>query len=83
MVHLLRFLGEPTSWCRVVDACFRTTERNGFYIIRPILPELRKEEIRTPALSGEYSSANVTLDCDQLRSLLATFTESERKGVPA
>jgi len=53
------------------EECHRTTERNGFYVIEPILPELRRVEVETPALAGEYSSANVLLEADALRSLLA------------
>ncbi len=61
------------------EECFRTTEREGYYVIRPILPELRKKEVEAPALSGEYSSADVTLDVEQLRSLLAEFLK-EKEG---
>ena len=48
----------------------RTIERGGYYVILPILPELRAAGGFTPALSGEYSSAEVTLDVPALRELL-------------
>jgi FlaA1/EpsC-like NDP-sugar epimerase len=48
----------------------RTTERGGYYVILPILPELRAGGDFTPALTAEYSSAEVTLDVPALRELL-------------
>ena len=49
---------------------YRTIERDGYYVICPMLPELQPEPITQPALTGEYSSANVTLDLSGLRELL-------------
>ncbi len=54
------------------EECHRTVERDGYYVIRPILPELRDDEA-LPALAGEYSSDRVTLDRDGLRALLADY----------
>ncbi len=61
----------------------RTIERDGYYVICPILPELRQATIDQPVLTGEYSSANVTLDHDGLRALLAPYLEGEPAGVVA
>ena len=52
---------------------YRTVERGDYYVICPMLPELRRAPIDQPALAGEYSSANVTLDRERLRELLAPF----------
>lgn len=50
---------------------FRTIERNDYYVIRPILPELRQEEADfRPVLEQEYSSEFDNLSLDQLRKLL-------------
>ncbi len=54
---------------------YRTIERDGYYVICPILPELRQIPVDQPALPGEYSSADVTLDLDGLRVLLASYLE--------
>ncbi len=65
------------------EECYRTVERGDYYVVCPILPELRSEPIDQPALAGEYSSANVTLDYDGLRELLAPYLEGEAAGVSA
>jgi FlaA1/EpsC-like NDP-sugar epimerase len=56
---------------------YRTVERDGYYVICPILPELRQVPVDRPVLTREYSSANVTLDHDGLRALLAPYLEGE------
>lgn len=48
----------------------RTIERGGYYVITPILPELRKSEVKTPALKDEFSSSRATLRGEGLRKLL-------------
>lgn len=55
------------------EECYRTVERDGYYVICPMLPELGAVPIVSPALDGEYSSANVTLDHAGLRELLAPY----------
>ena len=55
------------------EECYRTLERDGYYAICPMLPELRAAPINQPAFTGEYSSANVTLDQAGLRDLLAPY----------
>ena len=45
------------------EECYRTVERGGYYVICPMLPELRsRRQSSQPALTGEYSSSRVTLD---------------------
>ncbi len=56
---------------------YRTVERDDYYVICPILPELRQMPVDRPILTSEYSSANVTLDHDGLRALLAPYLEGE------
>ena len=57
------------------EECHRTIERNGYFVIEPILPEMRRVEIAKPALDGEYSSANTLLSIDRLRSLILPLLE--------
>jgi UDP-glucose 4-epimerase len=58
------------------EECHRTIERDGYYVISPILPELRRVSIERPALETEYSSQHVTLDRNGLKSLLSPYIES-------
>ncbi len=53
------------------EECFRTVERNGYYVILPVLPELRGDGDCVAAMDGEYSSANDNLDVPGVRELLA------------
>lgn len=58
------------------EECFRTSERNGFYVIHSILPELRGESGSfEPALNGEYSSANDNISIPELQRLLAAASD--------
>jgi FlaA1/EpsC-like NDP-sugar epimerase len=58
------------------EECHRTVERDGYYVICPLLPELQHEPIAA-ALTGEYSSARITADSDALRAMLAPYSEQE------
>ncbi len=61
------------------EEAYRTTERDNYYVIQPMLPELQcGEEFGRPALYGEYSSADITLDHAGLRQLLAPYMETGR-----
>lgn len=53
------------------EECYRTTKRDGYYVIQPILAELTDGAPGAPALEKEFSSAHVTLDHAGLRVLLA------------
>lgn len=55
------------------EECYRTIERDGYYVICPMLPELCSTPIEQPAMTGEYSSADITLDHSGLRELLAPY----------
>ncbi|MGE0813625.1 MAG: polysaccharide biosynthesis protein [Vicinamibacterales bacterium] len=54
------------------EECYRTVERNGYYVVCPMLPECEPATGAT-ALPGEYSSAAITLDHEGLRALLAPY----------
>ncbi|MEZ5306959.1 MAG: polysaccharide biosynthesis protein [Pyrinomonadaceae bacterium] len=53
------------------EECFRTIERGDYYVILPVLPELRGENEVKPALEFEYSSKDDNIAIDELRELLA------------
>lgn len=58
---------------------FRTVDRNGYYVILPVLPELREETISEPVLEREYSSEFDNVNLDELRQLLTSAgTEIEQ-----
>ena len=61
------------------EECYRTVERNGYYVITPMLPELRSASIDQLALTSEYSSANVTLNQADLHKLLTPYL-AEKPG---
>ncbi|MBK8467135.1 MAG: polysaccharide biosynthesis protein [Chloracidobacterium sp.] len=52
------------------EECFRTVERGDYYVILPVLPELRAEQDIMPALETEYSSRDNNLAVPELRDLL-------------
>ncbi len=51
----------------------RTVKKRGYFIVRPILPELRPQEVIKPVLNKELSSADYTLNKKDLK----TFLEKE------
>jgi UDP-glucose 4-epimerase len=57
------------------EEVYRTIERNGYYVILPILPELRSEKQIQPALTTEYSSQYNNLSIDEIRKLLASASK--------
>jgi UDP-glucose 4-epimerase len=59
------------------EEAHRTVERGNYYVICPILPELRAVVSR-PALREEYSSSNITLDRAGLRALLAPYIDGSK-----
>jgi len=52
------------------EECFRTVERGDYYVILPVLPELRGEASDEQALENEYSSKDNNLSVEGLRELL-------------
>jgi UDP-glucose 4-epimerase len=58
------------------EEIFRTSERNGYYVIHSILPDLREgEEEFEPVLTEEYSSADVNMSVEDLRELLRSASK--------
>jgi FlaA1/EpsC-like NDP-sugar epimerase len=53
----------------------RTLERDGYYVICPMLPECDPLPVPVPALAKEYSSADHPLDIEALRTLVSPFLE--------
>jgi len=52
------------------EEVYRTVQRGAYYAICPLLPELQGADTLVPALTDEYSSADITLDSLGLRELL-------------
>lgn len=52
------------------EECTRTVDRGNFYVILPILPEIRSPESKDFPLNGEYSSADNLLSFIQVKQLL-------------
>lgn len=66
--------GEKVHEIMVSDEeAWRTFERGDYYAIKPMLPELAREEAVGRALSKEYSSGDSLLNLEEIRSLLAGF----------
>ena len=54
------------------EECFRTKELGGYYVIVPVLPELRDGRKFEPALSNEYSSSDNNISVESLRELIGS-----------
>ncbi len=52
------------------EECFRTIDGGDYYVILPVLPELRDGSDFSPALENEYSSKDNNLAVEPLRELL-------------
>lgn len=65
------------------EECHRTIERDGYFVIEPILEEIRHAETTHPALTEEYSSAKALLPSDRLRGLIGPYLESPDRGETA
>jgi len=59
---------------------YRTDERDGYYVIRPLLPELLDSPLGTPAIDGEYSSADITMGVEELKTLLIPYIQRHAEG---
>lgn len=65
------------------EECFRTVERGDYYVILPVLPELRDEEEVTAALEGEYSSKDDNISVEDLKKLLGGASEEIARFIVA
>jgi UDP-glucose 4-epimerase len=71
--------GEKTHEIMVSEEeCHRTISRGEYYVILPMLPELRDAQSFAPALTSEYSSSAINLEGDALRDALAPFMAAKR-----
>ncbi len=61
------------------EECFRTVERKGYYVILPVLPELRDESEFVQALESEYSSKDKNISVEDLKTLLGEASEEISK----
>lgn len=52
------------------EEAYRTVERGDYYVIMPMLPELRSHEDQRPTLGKEYSSADSLMDKPAVGELL-------------
>jgi UDP-glucose 4-epimerase len=57
------------------EECFRTVERGDYYVILPVLPELREKFDVSQALQSEYSSKDNNISVEDLRQLLSNANE--------
>ena len=57
------------------EECFRTVKRGDFYVILPVLPELREKKDFIAALKGEYSSKDKNISVAELKNLLGGADE--------
>jgi UDP-glucose 4-epimerase len=57
------------------EECFRTVKRGDYYVILPVLPELRVETDFIPAIEGEYSSKDNNISIAELKKLLSGANE--------
>lgn len=55
------------------EEAWRTYERNGYYAIQPMLPELVKEEVGVQPLNKEYSSGDSLMTEQEIRELLERY----------
>lgn len=53
------------------EEIYRTIERNGYYVILPMLQEIRGPEDFKPVLEQEYSSKDQNISIEDLRALLS------------
>jgi FlaA1/EpsC-like NDP-sugar epimerase len=57
------------------EECYRTIEQGDYYVILPVLPELRDAGEFVQALENEYSSRDNNISVSELRELLASASD--------
>lgn len=60
----------------------RTSKRNEYYVLHPMLEELGSRPPEAIALKSEYSSQKVTVGVDELRTMLAPYRGRVDSGDP-
>ncbi|PIR20625.1 MAG: polysaccharide biosynthesis protein [Deltaproteobacteria bacterium CG11_big_fil_rev_8_21_14_0_20_47_16] len=64
------------------EECFRTDQVGDYYVIRPMLPELRLQKaVEKPALDREFSSAYHCVDANELKAMLISGGFLDKDGV--
>src|SRR5437899_13086863 len=64
------------------EECHRTLERDGYFVIEPILQEIRHADVARPALAGEYSSAKPLRPRHRLPKLLDPYMQVADRSEP-
>jgi FlaA1/EpsC-like NDP-sugar epimerase len=59
------------------EECYRTSNRDGYFVVHPMLAELSAGAIGRPALDGEYSSSQVSLDHARIRQMLGPYIKTD------
>ncbi len=57
------------------EECFRTIERGDYYVILPVLPELREDAEMQDTLKKEYSSKDENISVEELKILFSEANE--------
>lgn len=57
------------------EECYRTIEQGDYYVILPVLPEMRDGGEFKQALTGEYSSRDNNISIAELRELLSSASD--------
>jgi UDP-glucose 4-epimerase len=57
------------------EEIYRTIERKNYYVILPVLPEIRSNEKIEVALTSEYSSKDDNISVEELKELLAEASD--------
>lgn len=57
------------------EECFRTVERGDYYVILPVLPELREDSEMQDTLKKEYSSKDENISIEELKILFSEASE--------
>ncbi len=57
------------------EECFRTIERGDYYVILPVLPELREDTEMQDTLQSEYSSKDLNISIEELKTLFSESSE--------
>jgi hypothetical protein len=57
------------------EECYRTIDQGDYYVILPVLPELRDGADFVQALDNEYSSRDNNISREELRELLASASD--------
>jgi UDP-glucose 4-epimerase len=65
------------------EECFRTRSDGDYYVIVPVLPELRGGSEFVPALRSEYSSKYDNISVEELQNLLGTANDEIKRFLTA